>query len=155
MAEVMSDNETEIRPSEVTVEAPPADGPVIGFIGQCRTPWKSRRDCPRRGDLDGPLCQLVIDPAWLEALSGMEEHGHMQVLYWMHHARRDLVLQTPKRDGRTIGTFAIRSPNRPNPIASSLVKLERVEGNILHVRGLDCVDGTPLVDIKPEKCPHA
>ncbi|MGE3245163.1 MAG: tRNA (N6-threonylcarbamoyladenosine(37)-N6)-methyltransferase TrmO [Beijerinckiaceae bacterium] len=151
----MSDTILEIRPGEVTVEAPPADGPALTFIGRCRTPWQTTSECPRRGDLQGPLCRIEVDPIWAQALQGIEEHGYLQILYWMHRARRDLVLQSPKRNGKTIGTFAIRSPNRPNPVASSLVKLEKVEGHVLHVRGLDCLDGTPLVDIKPDKCPHA
>ena len=145
----------EIRPGEITTDVPPADGPNLVFIGQCRTPWTTTKDCPRRGDLEGPLCQIIVDEVWVQALQGIGEHGYLQILYWMHRARRDLLLQSPKRNGKTIGTFAIRSPNRPNPIASSLVKLEKVEANVLHVRGLDCLDGTPLVDIKPDKCPHA
>lgn len=151
----MNDALLEIRPGELTVEAPPASGPALTFIGQCRTPWTTTGECPRRGDLEGPVCQVLVDDVWSQALQGIEEHAYLQILYWMHRARRDLVLQSPKRNGKTIGTFSIRSPNRPNPIASSLVKLEKVDGNILHVRGLDCLDGTPLVDIKPDKCPHA
>ena len=146
----------EIRPGEVTVEAPAPEGPFLHFIGVCRTPWQTTRDCPRRGDYqDGPVCRIELEPLWRQALQGIEQHEYLQILYWMHRARRDLALQTPKRDDNTIGTFAIRSPNRPNPIASSLVKLEKVDGPTLHVRGLDCLDGTPLLDIKPDKCPHA
>ncbi len=146
----------DIRPGEVTVDVPSPQGPALTFIGQCRTPWKTTSECPRRGDYaDGPICQIEVDQLWAQALQGIEEREYLQILYWMHRARRDLVLQNPKHKGQTIGTFAIRSPNRPNPIASSLVKLEKIEGNVLHVRGLDCVDGTPLIDIKPDNCPHA
>ena len=67
----------------------------------------------------------------------------------MHGARRDLVLQTPFSTMRTTGTFALRSPVRPNPIASSIVELVAIDGATLQVRGLDCLDGTPLIDIKP------
>lgn len=70
----------------------------------------------------------------------------------MDRARRDLVLQSPAHDGTTRGTFALRSPNRPNPIASSIVRLIAIEGTTLVVRGLDCLDGTPVVDVKPEHC---
>jgi tRNA (Thr-GGU) A37 N-methylase len=73
----------------------------------------------------------------------------------MHRARRDLVKQNPGHTGNVVGTFAVRSPVRPNPIASAVVALERVEGASLYVRGLDCLDGTPLVDLKPEVCPRA
>ena len=59
-------------------------------------------------------------------------------------------LQTPLGTGRTTGTFALRSPVRPNPIASSIVELVGIEGATLRVRGLDCVDGTPLLDLKPD-----
>jgi tRNA-Thr(GGU) m(6)t(6)A37 methyltransferase TsaA len=152
----MADAMLEIRPGEATVAAPPADGPALAFIGVIRTPWQATSECPRRGDYAaGPVCRLEIDPVWSQALQGIGQHEYLQVLYWMHRARRDLVLQNPKHKGAIVGSFAIRSPNRPNPIASSLVKLEKVEGNVLHVRGLDCLDGTPLVDIKPDTCPHA
>jgi len=69
----------------------------------------------------------------------------------MHRARRDLVPQTPLRTGQTTGCFALRSPVRPNPIASAIVELTAIEGTTLHVRGLDCLDGTPLIDLKPDR----
>jgi len=77
------------------------------------------------------------------------------VLYWLHEARRDLVRQSPRRDGTSLGTFSLRSPLRPNPIGSSIVRLVRRAGAVLEVRGLDCLDGTPLLDLKPDRCPHA
>jgi tRNA (Thr-GGU) A37 N-methylase len=61
------------------------------------------------------------------------------------------LLQSPASNGKVHGTFALRSPVRPNPIGTSIVKLEAVEGAILLVRGLDCLDGTPLVDLKPDR----
>ena len=66
-------------------------------------------------------------------------------------ARRDLVLQSPRNNGATRGTFALRSPMRPNPTGTSLVRLIGIEGATLLVRGLDCLDGTPLLDIKPDR----
>jgi tRNA (adenine37-N6)-methyltransferase len=75
------------------------------------------------------------------------------VLYWLHEARRDLVRQSPADDGKTRGTFALRSPIRPNPIGISLVRLLARDGSTLSVRGLDCLDRTPLLDLKPERCP--
>jgi tRNA (Thr-GGU) A37 N-methylase len=67
----------------------------------------------------------------------------------MDQARRDLVIQAPRHYGEPRGTFALRSPVRPNPIAASVVRLVNVEGLKLSVVGLDCRDGTPLLDIKP------
>ena len=73
------------------------------------------------------------------------------MLYWLHLSRRDLVRQSPRNDGRSRGTFSLRSPVRPNPIATSIASLERVDGAVLFVRGLDCLDGTPLLDLKPDR----
>jgi tRNA (adenine37-N6)-methyltransferase len=141
----------ELRPGEVAVELPAATDSGLYFIGMIRTPWRERSECPKRGSLDGPVCTIVVDARWRQALTDLADHRHIQVLYWMHQARRDLVLQTPLRTGQTTGTFALRSPVRPNPIASSVVALVSVEGTSLHVRGLDCLDGTPLIDLKPER----
>ncbi len=145
---------TQIRPGEETVETPGSFDAGVWFVGRIHTPWKTRRDCPRRGDLDGPVCRIEVDEPWRKALGGLRRHTHLQVLYWMHEARRDLVTQTPNHTGAVSGTFSIRSPNRPNPIASSLVAIVEVHEDGVSVRGLDCLDGTPLVDLKPEACPH-
>jgi tRNA (Thr-GGU) A37 N-methylase len=67
----------------------------------------------------------------------------------MDRARRDLVVQVPAQYGDGKPTFSLRSPVRPNPIALAVVELRKVEGNTLHVVGVDCLDGTPLLDIKP------
>jgi tRNA (adenine37-N6)-methyltransferase len=147
-------NDSELRPGEVAIGLPAATDAGVYFIGTIRTPWRTRSECPKRGSGDGPVCSIVIDARWREALTDIAQHERIQVLYWMHHARRDLVLQTPYRTGQTTGSFALRSPVRPNPIASSVVELVGVEGTILQVRGLDCLDGTPLIDLKPERTAH-
>ena len=141
----------DIRPGEVTVELPVEADAGLYFIGIIRTPWATRADCPKRGAADGPICRIEIDPRWALALTDLAGHERVQVLYWMHRSRRDLVLQTPYRTGTTTGTFALRSPVRPNPIASSVVELVGVEGTTVLVRGMDCIDGTPLVDLKPDR----
>lgn len=142
--------DSDMRPGEVAVPLPPTTGAGVYFIGRIRTPWRTRAECPKRGAADGPVCSIEVDERWHQALSGLDGHKRVQVMYWMHQARRDLVLQTPYRTGITTGTFALRSPLRPNPIASSFVDLVSVDGGIVNVRGLDCVDGTPLIDIKPD-----
>ena len=140
-----------LRPGEVAVALPAGSDAGVYFLGTIHTPWRVREECPKRGEPDGPICSIVVDDRWREALTDIARHRRIQVLYWMHHARRDLVLQTPFRTGETTGTFSLRSPLRPNPIASSVVDLLAVEGNTLRVRGLDCLDGTPLIDLKPER----
>jgi tRNA-Thr(GGU) m(6)t(6)A37 methyltransferase TsaA len=117
-----------------------------------RTPFRTRDECPRQGRSDGPICRLEIDEAWRPALKGLAEYPRIEVLYWMHQARRDLLVQAPKTHAETYGTFALRSPVRPNPIATSIVDVIAVEPDAVLVRGLDCVDGTPLLDIKPYRC---
>ena len=140
-----------IRPGEVAITLPEATDAGVYFIGAIRTPWHRRSECPKRGSFDGPVCTIVVDERWRAALTDAAQHKRMQVLYWMHQSRRDLVLQTPLSTGRTTGCFALRSPVRPNPIASSVVEVMAIEGTSLQVRGLDCLDGTPLIDLKPDR----
>jgi tRNA (adenine37-N6)-methyltransferase len=151
MTERKSDHDDTIRPGEVAVPLPDRTDAGVYFIGRIRTPWLTRRECPHRGDLNGPECSIEVDERWIAALAGIETHPRIQVLYWMHEARRDLVLQRPGTGGMTYATFALRSPVRPNPIASSVVALVERSGAVLRVRGLDCIDGTPLLDLKPER----
>ncbi len=148
-----------LREGEIVIAAPPAADAILTFIGRIETPWTRRADCPRQGDrVAGPVCRIHLDAIWLPALDGVEAHGELQVLYWMHQARRDLVRLAPRSHGPDAhslgdhpirGPFALRAPTRPNPIASSMVALLGRDGTVLSVRGLDCLDGTPLLDLKP------
>jgi tRNA-Thr(GGU) m(6)t(6)A37 methyltransferase TsaA len=150
MTEAQFKADTDLRPGEVAITLPGQTDAGVYFIGTIHTPWKTRGECPKRGTVDGPVCSIVVDDRWHAGLTGLHGHRRIQVLYWMHEARRDLVLQTPFRTGQTTGSFALRSPVRPNPIASSYVDLVGIEGLTLLVRGLDCLDGTPLIDLKPD-----
>ena len=144
-------NEQQLRAGERAVTPTEANDAGLTFIGRIRTPWTSRSETPRQGRLDGPVCQIEVLPLWVPAIQGLEAFEFVEVLYWLHLSRRDLLLQSPK-DGTLRGTFAIRSPARPNPIGISKVRLFGIEGNILRVQGVDCVDGTPLLDLKPDRC---
>ncbi|MGB6118583.1 MAG: tRNA (N6-threonylcarbamoyladenosine(37)-N6)-methyltransferase TrmO [Mesorhizobium sp.] len=143
--------ENEIRAGEVEIIEPPANDAGLVFIGTIHTPWTSRLMTPRQGRLDGPVCRLELFEPWVPALRGVEHLEQIEVLYWLHLSRRDLVLQSPANDGNARGTFALRSPVRPNPIGTSIATVVGVEANVVLVRGLDCLDGTPLLDIKPER----
>ena len=144
---------SDLRPGERRVALPEHGDAHVFFIGSIHTPWQDRDACPRHGDPAGPVCRIVVEDRWLPALDGVDDGAALDVLYWMHLAGRDLLHQNPKRQGALFGTFALRSPMRPNPIAvSTVILVERQEGTLL-VRGLDCVDGTPLLDIKPCRCP--
>jgi len=144
--------ENEIREGELAVEMPQAIDAGLVFIGRIRTPWTSRLETPRQGRHDGPICRLEIFEPWVPAIQGIDFYSNLEVIYWLDQSRRDLVLQSPKNNKSTRGTFSLRSPVRPNPIGTSIVKLEGVEGNVILVRGLDCLDGTPLLDVKPDRC---
>lgn len=155
----MADNikdRTQMRAGETALQLPDKTDEQVYFLGRIRTPWIERRDCPRKGDAqDGPLCTIEIFEPFRPALAGIERHEYLQVLYWMHRAQRDLATQSPHGSTGGAGTFSLRSPIRPNPIASSIVRLVEAHTDRLIVRGLDCVDGTPLIDLKPEACPNA
>ncbi|AUH32817.1 SAM-dependent methyltransferase [Paracoccus tegillarcae] len=140
-----------VRPNERVAALRPAADASLRFIGEIRTPWSDRALCPRQGSHDGPDCRLVLDPIWQPALEGLIDYPLIEVLYWLDRSRRDLIVQSPKGDGRIIGTFALRSPVRPNPIGTSIVRLMCIEGREVIVRGMDCLDGTPLLDIKPDR----
>jgi tRNA (adenine37-N6)-methyltransferase len=81
----------------------------------------------------------------------LAQYERIEVIYWLHLSRRDLVLQSPANDGTPRGTFSLRSPVRPTPIGTSIARLVGIEGAAVLVRGLDCLDGTPLLDIKPDR----
>ena len=134
---------------EVTTELPEKTDAGVYFIGRVRTPWSERKDCPKNARESEAVCTIELDERWAPALKDLASCSHIVVLYWMDKAPRNIVLQVPKHYGVQRGTFALRSPARPNPIAMSVVRLLGIEGRSLKVVGLDCLDGTPLIDIKP------
>ena len=140
---------TEARPGEVALTLPPPTDAAIRFIGRIRTPFKTRRDCPKNIAQSTAQGRVELDPLYAAGLKDLERCTHIWLLYWMHEARRDLIVQVPGHLGTPRGTFALRSPVRPNPIAMAAVKLVAIEGTTLVVEHIDCLDGTPLVDIKP------
>ena len=139
----------DIREGEVAVALPKRTDAELYFIGRIRTPWTRREDCPKNARESEAVCTIEVDPLWAPALAGVETCSHLIVLYWMNRARRDLVQQVPRHYQEVRGTFAVRSPVRPNPVALSVVRLLGVKGTSLSVSGLDCLDDTPLIDIKP------
>jgi tRNA-Thr(GGU) m(6)t(6)A37 methyltransferase TsaA len=140
---------SDIGPGEVAVPLPEHFDAQLYFIGRIRTPWTRREDCPKNARESDAICTIEVDERWADALTGVETCSHLLVLYWMDRARRDLVLQVPRHYGEPRGSFALRSPVRPNPIAASVVRLIERTGRVLSVAGLDCLDGTPLLDLKP------
>jgi tRNA-Thr(GGU) m(6)t(6)A37 methyltransferase TsaA len=145
----MTSEQSGIRDGEVAIELPDAFDAGLYFIGRIRTPWTTREQCPKNGRESDAVCTIELDQRYAAGLQHVETCSHLLVLYWMDKARRDLMLQVPRHYSEHRGTFALRSPVRPNPIAASIVRLDKVDGARLSVVGLDCLDGTPLLDIKP------
>jgi tRNA-Thr(GGU) m(6)t(6)A37 methyltransferase TsaA len=109
---------------------------------------------PKREDGQTITSEIIVNEDFNEALSGIEEFSHIIVIYWMHKtssSERSVTKVHPKRNPNLplVGVFATRSPARPNPIGIATVKLLEHRDNILKVIGLDAIDGTPVLDIKP------
>ena len=119
---------------------------AIGFVRN-EIKRKGRQDCKE------VISDVVIDSSLAEALDNLEEFSHIIVIYWMHKSTTDSLPPKvhPMGQGELplVGLFATRSPNRPNPIGKATVRLLNRKGNILRVEGLDAIDGTPVIDIKP------
>ena len=117
-------------------------------IGVIHSPYQQRGDAPRQGRLSDNEITLEIYPQYAPALKDIDRCSHLIVLYWGDRADRStLQSRTPFSDV-LVGVFTSRSPNRPNPIAFCVADLIRQEDNRLIVRGVDALDGSPLLDIK-------
>jgi len=105
-----------------------------------------------RRDASNIVSEIVIDPSLTEALENIEDFSHIVVIYYMHRSHQPAPVKVhPKyrSEPTPVGVFASRSPDRPNPLGKTNVRLLERRGNVLKVRGLDAIDGTPVVDIKP------
>ena len=119
-------------------------------IGHVKTPYKNTSDVPRglgaKHEVDGVL---TINPELEQGLQDIEGFSHLYVIWAFDKSEGFELVGTSPADGLEHGVFATRSPYRPNPIALTVVRLVRREGNRLHIRGVDMLDGTPILDIKP------
>jgi tRNA-Thr(GGU) m(6)t(6)A37 methyltransferase TsaA len=129
-------------------------------IGVIRSPYHERKHAPSQGRHARDKSTLEVFEDYESALHDIEQCSHVIVLYWQHKANRS-TLQTRTPWGPEVrGVFATRSPNRPNPIGFCVVELLERNGRLLTVRGMDAIDGSPLLDIKPyspriDSVPHA
>ncbi|MFC2059477.1 tRNA (N6-threonylcarbamoyladenosine(37)-N6)-methyltransferase TrmO [Chloroflexota bacterium] len=124
---------------------------TIKAIGTVRNEVKQRP--PAGYDWGKVASEIVIDSSLTEALDGLEEFSHIIVLFWLHQATSGKVpLKVHPWGNQELpltGLFATRSPNRPNRIGKTTAKLLQRQGNVLKVEGLDALDSTPVIDIKP------
>ena len=129
---------------------------VLKPIGIVRSEVKD----PARRDWQEVVSEIMVDPGLEECLDGLEEFSHIMVVYWMHRAPSRVQLQGKlhprgRADPPLVGLFATRSPHRPNPLGVSVAKLLERKGQVLKVEGLDAIDGTPVIDIKPYMPPRS
>jgi tRNA-Thr(GGU) m(6)t(6)A37 methyltransferase TsaA len=146
----------EERPGELRAPVDPAgltgDATLV-FIGRAQTPWQDREACPKNMRVArerGLPAWLEIDPAWRLGLRDLRSGDGIVVITWLDRARRDLIVQVPS-NSRPTGVFALRSPVRPNPIGLHNVRVVAIDhaAGRIEVEALDCLDGTPVLDIKP------
>ena len=121
---------------------------ILKPIGTIRSELKE----PTREKRPDNISEIIIDSVLTESLDNLDEFSHIIVLYWIHKSRSPAPTKVrPKGnpENRLMGVFATRSPSRPNPIGKATVALLERRGNMLKVQGLDAIDGTPVLDIKP------
>jgi len=126
----------------------PLDQMELVPIGIIHSPYQERGQAPRQGRLSESLITLELHPQFVAALEGIGRCSHVIVLYWGDRANRETLQSPTPFSEAPVGVFSSRSPNRPNPIAFCVADLVRQEGACLIVRGVDALDGSPLLDIK-------
>ncbi|MDF2693816.1 MAG: hypothetical protein K0S65_2199 [Labilithrix sp.] len=122
---------------------------VVRPIGYVRSPFREKVEAPRQGTAGGAEGTVELLPAYADGLADLEGFDRIWLVFWFDRAEGWRPKVLPPRSEEKRGAFATRSPHRPNPIGLTAVRLERVEGVVLHVKDLDLVDGTPILDIKP------
>ena len=125
--------------------------PVCMPVGIVHSPYKEPGSAPKQGRITNDISEIEIYPEFEDALDGLFAGDDIFVLCWFDRSDRTVLLTKSGRDpnGPARGVFSTRSPARPNPISLTLVKLLEIDGNRLSVRGLEMLDGTPVLDIKP------
>jgi tRNA-Thr(GGU) m(6)t(6)A37 methyltransferase TsaA len=118
-------------------------------IGVLRTPYKDHAPKQPQPDAEGDF-RIVLDERWADGLYMLEKFKYLNVLFFLDRSPDDVVTRvTPPSVPMKVGLFASRSPKRPNPIALSVVTIKKISGNTIFISGIDALDKTPLLDIKP------
>ena len=119
----------------------------LRVIGVVHSPYKTAADVPLR--CKDWTSDIEINREYLEGLKDIEDFTHLHVFYWLHKSKGYSLIVNPPLDTKPHSLFTTRSPHRPNPIGYSVVELIEKKDNILKVKGLDAIEGTPVIDIKP------
>ena len=118
-------------------------------IGIVHTAYKNLTDIPRQGRMSEEVSEIEIHPNFSDGLLKIEQNKYLIVLYWAHLAKRDILKTIPPAAKEIHGVFASRSPGRPNPLSLCIAELIEHNGRTLRVKGLDALDGSAVIDIKP------
>ncbi|MFV1441689.1 tRNA (N6-threonylcarbamoyladenosine(37)-N6)-methyltransferase TrmO [Phaeobacter sp. JH60H1] len=127
----------------------PSDTFQIRPIGVIRTGFAEVKECPMSGRRNPATSRIEVAPEYQAALHNIELASHLWVLYWLHKSDRSALVRQARGSQVARGIFASRAPNRPNPIGLSAVQLLDQSDGVLTISGLDCIDGTPVIDLKP------
>ncbi len=119
------------------------------YIGEINTPYDRLEDCPSGLQIDGPMCKITLLPKYEAGLIGLKRGTIIDIFYWIETLERDIEVEKKSECESSVGTFATRSPHRPNPIAQASVVIEHIDANQIFIKGMDCLNGTKLIDIKP------
>ena len=121
-------------------------------IGRVESPLTDRESAPKQGFEGGPDAWIAFEPALAGALDGLEPGQRVIVFTWFHQADRDVLKVHPRSNPANplTGVFATRSPDRPNPIGMHPVTILAIEDARVQVSDLEAIDGTPVIDLKPE-----
>jgi len=124
---------------------------VCNPIGRVSSPYKEKGDAPAQGREKNLVSRIIIDPGFAGGLEGLTVGQQIFVLCWFDRSARDVIKVHPrgKMENPLMGVFNTRSPARPNPVSLTLVTTQEITNNILMVCGLDALDNTPVIDIKP------
>jgi len=119
----------------------------LEIIGVVHSPYKTKSDAPRQGTEDTSIIEIADE--YTNGLKDIEDFSHLHIIYWLHKSEGyELMVHTPW-DAMPHGLFTTRSPRRPNPIGHGVVELINIKENKLYVKGLDAIEGTAVIDIKP------
>ena len=118
-------------------------------IGIVHNAYKNLTDIPRQGRMSEEISEIEIHANFSDGLLKIEQNKYLIVLYWAHLAKRDILKTIPPAAKELHGVFASRSPGRPNPLSLCIAELIAREGNTLRVKGIDALDGSSVIDIKP------
>ncbi|TVQ88326.1 MAG: tRNA (N6-threonylcarbamoyladenosine(37)-N6)-methyltransferase TrmO [Bacteroidetes bacterium] len=119
-------------------------------IGTIYTPFKTKEGMPiQSGTARGIKGQIILKEEFIQGLTDLDGFSHVILIYYFHKSSGFDLLTTPFLDNKKHGVFATRAPKRPNPVGISVVRLLRIENNIIDIENVDMLDETPLLDIKP------